>query len=277
MKRPPDLMNLFWTHAGIFPGDVEISRFDFRSRVEASAKAGFTGIGLFLTDLDHVRQTLSFADMRSIMDDNGIIHLELEFLTDWFLEGGRKRESDHRRRRLLEASEALGAKHVKVGDFYGEKRPMPQLAEAFAALCAEAAKHGATIAFELMKGSMVNTLPEAIELVETAGAPNGGLAIDIVHQVNLGISFDELRTIPVERVVSVELNDGILPGNPGHEYGIRTFCGEGEFDIKGFIRCLEGMGFAGPWAVEVINPDYAKLPLDEQCARAFATSRAMFA
>jgi sugar phosphate isomerase/epimerase len=276
MKRPVELMNLFWTHAGIFPGDVEISRFDFRARVEASAKAGFKGIGLCLTDLDHVRQGLSFKEMRSILDDNGIKYLELEFLTDWFIEGGRRWESDNRRRRLLEASEALGAKHVKVGDFYSEKRPMPQLAEAFAALCAEAAKHGATIAFELMKASMVDTLSEAIEMVQTAGQPNGGLAIDIVHQVNLGISFDDLRRIPVNRLVSVELNDGIRPGNPGHDYGVRTYCGEGEFDIKGFIRCLEDTGYAGPWAVEVINPDYAKSPLDELCGRAFATSMAMF-
>ena len=40
MKRPVELMNLFWTTAGIFPGAGEISRFDFRDRVEAAARAG---------------------------------------------------------------------------------------------------------------------------------------------------------------------------------------------------------------------------------------------
>ena len=33
-----------------------------------------------------------------ILDDNGIKYVELEFLTDWFLEGARKAESDSRKR-----------------------------------------------------------------------------------------------------------------------------------------------------------------------------------
>ena len=54
MKRNVDLMNLFWTTAGIFPGEGEISPFDFKDRVEAAAKAGFTGIGIWHTDLEHI-------------------------------------------------------------------------------------------------------------------------------------------------------------------------------------------------------------------------------
>ena len=49
-----ELMNLYWTTAGVFPGRGEISRFDFKDRVEASAKAGFKGIGIWHTDLEHI-------------------------------------------------------------------------------------------------------------------------------------------------------------------------------------------------------------------------------
>ena len=35
-----ELMNLFWTTAGMFPGDGDISRYDFKDRVEAAARAG---------------------------------------------------------------------------------------------------------------------------------------------------------------------------------------------------------------------------------------------
>jgi hypothetical protein len=68
--------------------------------------------------------------MKQILDDNGIKHVELEFLTDWFLDGERKRQSDLCRTMLLDAAEALQAHHLKVGDFYRETAPMPQLIEA---------------------------------------------------------------------------------------------------------------------------------------------------
>jgi hypothetical protein len=75
-------------------------------------------------------------------DDNGIKYVELEFLTDWFLTNARKSESDSRKRRLLAASEALHAKHIKVGDFYNTACPMPRIIESFAALCKEAEDYG---------------------------------------------------------------------------------------------------------------------------------------
>jgi len=43
----------------------------------------------------------SLGDMKSILKDNGMRHLELDFLTDCFFEGNRKAESDSRKRRRL--------------------------------------------------------------------------------------------------------------------------------------------------------------------------------
>ena len=120
-----ELMNLYWTTAGIVPGQGEISRFDFEDRVKASAEAGFKGIGLWHTDLEHILQHRTLQEMKSILDDNGIKHIELEFIADWFLDGARKAESDSRRKRLFEASAILQAKHVKVGDFYKSICPKP--------------------------------------------------------------------------------------------------------------------------------------------------------
>src|SRR5262249_35585884 len=117
MENAVELMNLFWTTAGVFPGVGEISRFDFKDRVEAAAKAGFKGIGIWHTDLECTLQHRPLREMKLILDDNGIQYVELEFLTDWFVTGARKAESDGRKRRLLATSEALQAKHLKIGDF----------------------------------------------------------------------------------------------------------------------------------------------------------------
>jgi sugar phosphate isomerase/epimerase len=277
MKNKFDLMALYWTTAGIFPGEGEISCFDFKDRVEAAAKAGFKGIGIWHTDLEHIIYSRPLKEMKMILDDNGIEYLELEFLTDWFLSGARKAESDSRKRRLLAASEALQAKHVKIGDFYNTPCPMPQIVEAFAALCKEAEGYGATIGFEFMASAMINNLKDSLTLVETADARNGGLIVDIVHVVNLGITYEEISRIPVQYLINLELNDGTLPGSPRHDPSrARRFCGEGEFDIKGFIKCVNDMGYTGPWAVEVFFRELTGLSLEELNTRAFRTTTSQF-
>src|SRR5262245_28022933 len=194
-------MNLYWGSAGIFPGDAEISPFDFKDRVEAAARAGFKGIGIWHTDLEHILYSRSLQELKSILDDNGIKYVELEFLTDWFLEGGRKVESDSRKRRLLKASEALQAKHIKIGDFYNTPCPMPRLIEAFAALCKEAEDYNATIGFEFMASAVINNLKDALTLVESAGAKNGGLIVDIVHVMHLGITYEDVSRIPAHYLI----------------------------------------------------------------------------
>jgi sugar phosphate isomerase/epimerase len=277
MRNDVELMNLFWTTAGIY-GDINgTSRFDFKERVEAAARAGFKGLGIWHTDLAHILQTRSLKEMKTILDDNGMKYLELEFLTGWFLEGEQKAESDRWKRLLLEASQALGARHIKMGDFNNTPCPMPRLIEAFAALCKEAQEYGATLAFEFMASSMLNTLPDSLAMVEGAGAPNAGLVLDIVHVVNLGIPYAEISRIPLNYIVSVELNDGYLPGDPRRDpSGARKFCGEGTYDIKGFIHTLRKMGYPGPWAVEVFSQELAALPLEEANKKAFETTMAQF-
>jgi sugar phosphate isomerase/epimerase len=277
MKNNTELMSLFWTTAGVFPGDGEMSRFDFKDRVEAAARAGFKGIGLWHTDLEHVTLHRSLKEMKMILDDNDMKYVELEFLTDWFLDGARKGESDSRKRRLLQASEALNAKHVKIGDFYNCVCPMPRIVEAFAALCSEAENYGATIGFEVMACSMIDNLKDALSMVEASGAKNGGIILDILQVVNLGIPYEDISRIPRQQLICIELNDGTLPGSPRFDPSrARRYCGEGEYDIKGLIDSVQKTGYAGPWAVEVMSKELAVLPLDELCTRAFTTTMAEF-
>ena len=277
MKNNVELMNLFWTTAGVFPSNGEISPYDFKDRVEAAARAGFKGIGIWHTDLEHDMLHRPLKEMKMILDDNGIKCFELEFLLDWFLEGGRKADSDNRKRRLLQASEALQATHVKIGDFYNTPCPMPRIIAAFAALCAEAENYGATIGFELMGSSMINNLKDAVTMVETAGAKNGGLILDIIQVEHLRIPHAEISQIPLKYLLNFELNDGALPGSPLYDPSrTRRFCGEGEFDIQGLIKTAQAMGYTGPWAVEVMSEELAGLPLDELSTRAYQTTMAEF-
>ena len=275
-----DLLASYWTISGAFPHtDREYSPYDFKDRVEAVARAGFRGFGIWHADLEHVQQKYTLKEMRRILDDNGIRHVELEFLNDWFLEGERRKQSDIRKRMLFEAAEVLRAYHVKVGDFFQETCPMEHLVKSFSALCKEAAEQGTKIGFELMPFSMIRTLGESLAMVQGAAQPNGGIAFDLWHIAKLRIPYDEIARVPREYVISVELNDGTFEAPWSlHEDTInhRRLCGDGEFDVKGFIRCLQKVGYGGPWGIEVLSEELRKQPFEEVVPRAFATTLAQF-
>jgi len=276
-----DLVASYWTIAGAAQphSAVEYSPHDFEARVIAASKAGFKGIGLKEVDLEHILLTRTLKEMKRILDDNGIIHVELEFLTDWFVDGEKKKKSDATKRLLLSAAEALRARHVKVGDFDESVTPMPRLIESFAAICADAANHGTRILFELIVDAMIKTLPEILTMVQSSGAKNGGVMIDLWHVVKLGIPYDDVARIPAEYLLGIELNDGTLhcPWSL-HEDTVnhRRFCGEGEFDVKGFVDCMLKAGYTGPWGIEVLSNDLRKMPLEKAATHAFNTTIAQF-
>jgi sugar phosphate isomerase/epimerase len=280
VQKNVELLASYWTiSCGIPHTDREYSPFDFRDRAESAARAGFKGFGLWHADLEHLLKTRSLREMKQILDDNGITHIELEFLTDWFLQGERKKQSDTRKKLLLDAAEGLRAHHVKVGDFFQEKAAMPRLIEAFAGLCAEAAERGTKVGFELMPFAMIQTLEDSLKLVEGAGADNGGICLDTWHIVKLRIPFDQVRRIPLRYIISVELNDGTIecPWSL-HEDTVnhRRLCGMGEFDVKGFIMAVRDTGYDRPWGIEVLSEELRKWPLERLTTEAFRTTMAQF-
>jgi sugar phosphate isomerase/epimerase len=278
-----ELLGSYWTFAGgAMPhSDHEFSTFDFRDRVESLSRAGFTGMGLWHADLEKVLEKYRLPDMKQIFADNGIVHVELEFLTDWFHEGEKKVKSDERRQLLLNAAEALGARHVKVGDFDNSKVEMPHLIESWTALCKDGADRGTRILFELMPFSMLTSLTDTLTMLDGAGAPNGGIMFDFWHIEKLKISHDALARVPAKYVLGVEMNDGYR--RPPPEWSLfeetinhRQLCGEGQFDVKGMLAALQQAGFRGPYGIEVLSQDLRPWALEKVTTTAATTTRAQF-
>ena len=217
--------------------------------------------------------------MRSLFDEYGLRHLELEFLGDWFLDPDdeRRKASDRTRALLYEAAAVLPAHHIKVGNLSGTESELERVVEAYGELCADAAEHtDATIVYELMPyDTVVNSLDAALAVVEGANAPNGGLAIDTWHLGKLAVEPDELRRIPPRFVSWVELSDG--PYGIAEEWldeviNRRKLPGEGDFPIRDYVRVVRELGYDGPWGVEVLSEELRNLPIDEIFDRAYATS-----
>jgi len=281
MKNDVELIASYWTLAGGAEPhtDHEYSVFDFKDRVEACAKVGFKGIGIWHADLVHTLKRRPLSEIKRILDDNGMKHIELEFLGDWFLTGEKKKQSDIVKGDLLEAATVLGARHIKVGDFFHTDTPMPQVIDSFAALCKDAAAHGTKVVYELMPFAMIDTLQDTLTMLKGAAAKNGGIIFDLWHIVKMGIPYEEVARFPMEYFFGVEINDGTFTAPWSlHEDTInhRRLCGEGEFDITGFLDCVWKAGYRGPVGIEVLNKELRELPLDELAKRSFSTTMAQF-
>lgn len=281
MTKNAELIAAYWTLAGGDDPRVAEHRspIDFRRKVEASAKAGFKGMGFWHTDLASLMEHWSLADMKRILDDNGIVHTEVEFLMDWYKTGEEKRRSDEHKRRLLAAAAAFGSLHLKVGDLFRTPVPMPVLTEAFAALCREGAEHGIKVGYEMMPFSIVDSLDKALELITGAGEPNGGVFIDFWHVAKLGIPFEDVARVPLNRITGIELNDGFVASMPDlvlETTDYRQLCGEGEWDVKGFVKTMLDAGYSRPWGVEILSKTLRVLPVEEMAKRAHGTTIAQF-
>jgi sugar phosphate isomerase/epimerase len=267
-----DILGAYWTTAG--PVQIRTGRewslFDWPERCAEATKVGLSGLGLWHTDVEHLLETRSLAEIKQIFDDHGLRDLELEFLNDWFVPKGdeKRTASDQRRDLLFEAAAVLEARHVKVGNLARTPASVEQLTDAFGELCADAAqRHNAPLTYELMPSPFdinAGSLDAVLQIVQGAGAPNGGICIDTWHLGKMHLTPDDLWVIPNEFLTYVELSDGMtedMPDRSEETTKFRRLPGEGEFDIAGYIRVLSEIGYSGPWGVEVLSDELRALPV----------------
>jgi sugar phosphate isomerase/epimerase len=284
MTKPVELLGSFWTLAvGADPLGDQRCLHDFRTRVEVAASAGFTGMGFWHADILEIQKKYSFKDMKHILDANGIINIEVEWLLDWYCTDARKAASDEIRALLLEAAEVLRARHIKIADLGNDCADVPQMTEAFAPLCRQAAERGTNVLFEMLPAqfSRVPSLDLVLNITRGSGAANGGVMLDNLHLQRIGIRPEEIvRKLTARDLIGVEINDGTLAVPLKFQDSVvnkRLLPGDGEFDIAAFLQALWSVGYDGPIGVEVLNEYIRKWDLTTAAAEAFAKTQRVVA
>lgn len=280
-SHPIELIASYWTIAGdTYPGaPSEISPYSLQARAQAAAKAGWKGMGLVYEDILHNIEKLGINTVRQIFQDNGMRHLEVEFLIDWHLTCERRAASDHVRQQLLEVADAVGATRLKcAAGLFETDLDVGVMRDAFGVLCDEAAKYKVDVAIEFLPFSSCNTIDKALAVAQGLRA-NGGLMVDSWHIARGGMDFSEIAKIPAELIKGVEIDDANLAlvgdvfNDSTHH---RKCCGEGELDIPGFAQAILDTGYKGPWGVELISAELRKMPLEVVSKRAFDSTMAQF-
>lgn len=273
------LLATCWTSAG----DAASDRLDLRSplplreRIEAASAAGFRGFGLLSADLPAAEQEYGLKGIRTMLNDNGIVDLELEGIPYWWDDGPRREESDRIRHALLTAAEALGARHIKVTPD-GDDAPWDpdRWAAKLAELAAQANGVGTRLGLEFFPWSNIKTLHDGLRLVEAAGNDAAGVVIDVWHIERAHTPVADLASVPLHRIIGVELSDadrpivGTLFEDTVHR---RRYCGEGSFDLPGMITALRAAGWTGPWGVEILSAEHRSLPVRNALGRAANSAR----
>jgi sugar phosphate isomerase/epimerase len=278
-----ELCASYWTVSGaVYPGaPSEISPFSLRDRAEVAGRIGWRGMGFVLDDMNASITQYGLSTVKQIFADNGIRHVELEFLVDWHLDGEKLRGSNLAYDRMLEISAELGIEKIKIGGgVFEEGEPnITAMRAALVGICERAAPLGIDIVIEFLPFASVSTIDRALALFEGLGTTNGGLLVDTWHIQRGGMTAADIRKIPKHFLRAVELDDAgpeVLGGLFNDSTHYRRLCGEGTIDIASQIQAIIDVGYRGYYGVEVISAYHRHLPLEIAAQRAFDTTMQQF-
>jgi sugar phosphate isomerase/epimerase len=249
-----------------------------RGALEATAAAGFTSVA-FAT---RWAEMLGVEDTVALCDDLGLDVRGLEAVLHW--ETGPD-DAAAEMREHLDIAAALGATFVQAVLLTPPLPPMAQVAESFAALCEEAKAFDVSVPIEFVPWTAIPDLATAWEIVETSGAENGGICLDMLHWHRQpgGPNPELLARIPAHHVQYVQVADAPSAVASGRDAYMaqamseRPIPGTGEVDIPAVLAGLEAIGATPFIAFEVFNNDLAAQGMDVMASRLKTAADVVFA
>jgi len=122
-------------------------------------------------------------------------------------------------------------------------------------LAAEAERAGMRLALEpfqaegLESWSIVNTLGEAVELIDEVGSPAVGIQFDVWHLWNTPDLYDEIERY-AHRFAGVHINDW---RNGTRGWADRVLPGDGVADVPAILAALERAGWDSYYDIEIFS------------------------
>ena len=258
----------------------------FRDILTAASAGGFRGVSLWPHHVASARsEGLSDADLRSLLSDHGLTALEVEPVLAWLPQGALAPElmklAGPAPEEFFALAEALGAATLLAVDGFGASAERAAIVDAFAALCAGAARHGLQVKLEFTPWSAIPDAATAARIVQGAGRPNSGILIDTWHFFRAGADLASIRALPGPLVQGVQINDAPRE-RTGEDLAqesmhARLLPGEGDIDLRGFMAALAAIGSTAPIGVEVFSDALSGLAPEEVGRRVGDATRALLA
>jgi sugar phosphate isomerase/epimerase len=252
----------------------------FEQRVDAARSAGLDEIGLSSASFESILAGgADLADLGRVLERKGVRVTEFEVLRPWASSERGRRAAAASERTMLEMAELFGARYLQViGPFNGS---VDEAAELFAGVCDRVAEVGLTAGIEFLPFTNIPDAAVALDIVERADRPNGGVCVDAWHFFRGAADWSMLEALPPSRIAAVQINDGTsIPENPDYLADClqnRRLPGDGDFDLRAFLRLLDKRPVGVPLSIEVISSRLDRLAPDEAARRMADSTRAALA
>ena len=233
-------------------------------KLEAAAMVGFDGVEVMEADL--LGYDGSPADLRRMAEDLGLtIDLYQPFRDFEAMPEPQRARNLDRAERKFDLMQELGAELVLV---CSNTQPATLDDDAHAAadlaeMAERAHRRGLRVGYEALSwGRHVRLWKQAWQIVERAAHPALGLVLDSFHTLALADDPSGIADLPGERIFFVQLADAPLRSMDVLSWSrhFRSFPGQGELDVGGFVRAVLASGYAGPLSLEVFNDQFRSAP-----------------
>ncbi|OIO00374.1 hypothetical protein AUJ67_06045 [Candidatus Desantisbacteria bacterium CG1_02_49_89] len=99
---------------------------------------------------------------------------------------------------------------------------------------------------------------DALEIISAAGSDNLGIMLDTFHLYKSGVTLEEIKSVPVEKLLLVHVGD--CEDAPREKLGAeqQVYPGLGVVPLVDIFRILRDKGYKGFLSVEIFRQDYWK-------------------
>jgi sugar phosphate isomerase/epimerase len=232
--------------------------------VTAAAGAGFTSVGISGSRAD--------THARSVYDRAGLGCHEIMALAI----------TDDAERTLAYAARMAGAAETMGAPWINtvfQAKLSPDSARLIARCAAIFAEAGSGMAVEFSPLGSIPSIRSGLEVLDIAG-PRASLMIDTWHFFFAGSAWEDLQTVPIEKIAYIQFDDGLEPVSEdlmAETMERRVLPGKGMFALERFATTLLEREFQGVVSVEVLSRDLRQLPLREFLDQAYDTTAALWA
>lgn len=245
-------------------------------------KYGFRGIEFGIEEIVRLGQESSFAAVKALFDDAGILPTTFGLPIEWRKDDAAFRSGLDRLPEWSRAAQEIGCSRVCtwLPPAINEDpvRFRNQTRERFREIAAIVGEYGIRFGLEWVgprtlregPGAMganvfIYNMPATLELIADIDSPhkNVGLLADSFHWFTTGAASEDIAALSTEQIVHVHINDA--PDKPRDEQidSQRLLPGEGVIDLRAFLDALKQIGYSGPVACETFSKSLAALGADE--------------
>ncbi|PXX95098.1 bifunctional sugar phosphate isomerase/epimerase/4-hydroxyphenylpyruvate dioxygenase family protein [Halomonas sp. LBP4] len=239
---------------------------DLRTKLEASARAGFDGVEIFENDL------LSFdgtpGEVRELCARLGLEIVAFQPFRDFEAMPEPQRSRNlQRAERKFDLMEQLGTDFLLVCSNVSPQAvdDMDRAAADLRELAERAARRGIRVGFEALAwGRHISDHRDAWEVVRRADHPSLGVVLDSFHILSRRHDLSAIGRIPREKIFFVQVADAPLLDMDILQWSrhFRCFPGQGRLPLKAFMTALAKSGYDGPLSLEIFSDAFRAAPTE---------------